>query len=113
MEQYRSSYECSTNSGSSHPRATKSLGLELILRQTGPLWGYPKDSLSVVLRCRQSITRCDPIIGCGDKPLGPALSSPYLVHPQPSAWLLHGTHAFPLLFPPLEKLVLGDSAARG
>ena len=89
--------------------------LERISGQTGHPWGYFKDSFSsIVLRCGPSFTEYDSQIPLSDAAMNHLIQLPHLhtlcmYSPPPD----YSTTSLPLIFPPLKKLTLGESAAYG
>ena len=90
-------------------------GLERISGQIGHPRGYFKDSFSsVVLGCGPSFTEYDSPIPLSDVAINHLIQLPHLhtlsiYDPPPD----YSTTSLPLVFPPLKKLTLGDTAARG
>ena len=89
--------------------------LERISGQIGHPRGYFKDSFSsAVLGCGPSFTEYDSPIPLSDAAINHLIQLPHLhtlsiYDPPPD----YSTTSLPLVFPPLKKLTLGDTAARG
>ena len=78
-------------------------------------WEDFKDSFSsIILRCGSSFTEYDSPVPLSNAALDHLLHLPHL-----RIWRIHGppptysTSSFPLVFPPLRELTLGEGAARG
>ena len=77
-------------------------------------WAWLKDSFSsIVLRCGSSLTEYNSPVPLSNAALDHLVQLPHL-----RTWRIHGppptypTSSFPLVFPPLKELTLGEGAAR-
>ena len=78
-------------------------------------WAHFKDSFSsIILRCGSSFTEYNSPVPLSNAALNHLVQLPHL-----QIWRIHGpppiypTSSFPLVFPPLRELTLGDGAACG